>query len=82
MRPLRDPIQSLIYAAADRAVRHVFVDGEQVVADGRVTTMDYATASLELEEAQRRVEPMVRQLDWAHALAPRAFAAGVHGGTT
>ena len=41
MRPLRDPIRSLIYAAADRAVRHVFVDGAQVVADGRVTTMDY-----------------------------------------
>jgi 5-methylthioadenosine/S-adenosylhomocysteine deaminase len=66
MRPLRDPIQSLIYAAADRAVRHVFVDGAQVVTDGRVTTMDYAAASYELEETQRRVEPMVRQLDWAH----------------
>jgi hypothetical protein len=44
----------------------VFVDGAQVVTDGRVTTMDYATASLELEETQRRAEPMVRQLDWAH----------------
>ena len=66
MRPLRDPIQSLIYAAADRAVRHVFVAGAQVVADGRVTTMDLEAASLALEEAQRRVEPMVRQLDWAH----------------
>ena len=66
MRPLRDPIQSLIYAAADRAVRHVFVAGAQVVAGGRVTTMDFETASRELEEAQRRVEPMVRQLDWAH----------------
>ena len=41
-------------------MRHVFVAGEQVVADGRVTTMDLATASAELEEAQRRVEPMVR----------------------
>ena len=66
MRPVRDPIQSLIYAAADRAVRNVFVAGEQVVADGSVTTMDYETAGAELEEAQRRVEPMVRQLDWAH----------------
>jgi hypothetical protein len=47
-------------------VRHVFVAGEQVVADGRVTTMDLATASAELEETQRRIEPMVRQLDWAH----------------
>jgi 5-methylthioadenosine/S-adenosylhomocysteine deaminase len=77
MRPLRDPIQSLIYAAADRAVRHVFVGGAQVVVDGRVTTMDYASAARELEETQRRVEPMVRELDWAHRsheeLSPLVF---------
>ena len=36
MRPCRDPLQSLIYSAADRAVRHVFVDGRQVVREGRV----------------------------------------------
>jgi cytosine/adenosine deaminase-related metal-dependent hydrolase len=80
MRPLRDPIQSLVYAAADRAVRNVFVAGEQVVKDGRVTTMDYETASLELEETQRRVEPMVRQLDWAHRphdeLSPLVYRRG------
>jgi len=65
MRPVRDPIRSLVYASAERAVRHVFVGGAQVVKDGRVTTMDLATAAAELEEAQRRVEAGVRQLDWA-----------------
>jgi cytosine/adenosine deaminase-related metal-dependent hydrolase len=66
MRPVRDPIRSLVYAAADRAVRHVFVDGRQVVADGRVTTLDHAAATEELEAAQRRAEPKVASLDWAH----------------
>src|SRR5438477_5617585 len=31
MQPDRDPLKSLIYHAADRAVREVFVDGRQVV---------------------------------------------------
>jgi 5-methylthioadenosine/S-adenosylhomocysteine deaminase len=65
MRPLRDPLRSLIYVAADRAMRHVFVGGEQVVKDARVTTMDLAAAAAELHEAQQRLLPQVRQLDWA-----------------
>ena len=64
MRPVRDPLRSLIYVAADRAVQHVFVDGKQVVKDGTVTTMDYVTAAAELDEAQQRGLPQVRQLDW------------------
>jgi 5-methylthioadenosine/S-adenosylhomocysteine deaminase len=40
MRPVRDPLRSFIYHAADRAVRDVFVDGQQVVADRRVLTMN------------------------------------------
>lgn len=64
MQPLRDPLRSLIYVAADRAVRHVFVDGRQVVNDGAVTTIDYASAAAELHEAQQRGLPQVRQLDW------------------
>lgn len=65
MRPLRDPVRSLIYAAADRAVRDVFVDGIQVVDAGRVTTMDHAKAAADLEAAQRRAEPKVAEYDWA-----------------
>lgn len=65
MRPLRDPVRSLIYAAAERAVTTVIVDGRTVVEDGKVLTMDYAAAAAELEEAQRRAEPAVKGLDWA-----------------
>ncbi|PZU92244.1 MAG: N-ethylammeline chlorohydrolase [Chelatococcus sp.] len=65
MRPLRDPIRSLIYAAAERAVTTVIVDGVTVVENGKVLTMDYSAAAAELEEAQRRAEPKVKSLDWA-----------------
>jgi 5-methylthioadenosine/S-adenosylhomocysteine deaminase len=65
MRPVRDPVRSLIYAAADRAVRTVIVDGRTVVEDGRVLTMDHAKACAELEAAQRRAEGQVKALDWA-----------------
>ena len=65
MRPLRDPIRSLVYAAADRAVRTVIVDGETVVENGRVLTLDLEAASVALEEAQRRAEAGVAAQDWA-----------------
>ena len=65
MMPLREPLRSLIYVAADRAVRDVFVDGRQVVADGRVLSMDYAAASRVLEAAQKRSLARTAELDWA-----------------
>ncbi len=65
MRPTRDPLKSLVNAAADRAVAHVFVQGRQVVANGKVLTMDYRAASEGLEEAQRRALAKASSLDWA-----------------
>ncbi len=65
MMPLREPLRSLIYVAGDRPVREVFVDGEQVVADGKVTTIDYQAASEALQEAQARSLKKVANLDWA-----------------
>src|SRR5579864_3123816 len=40
MIPARDPLRSLVYTAADRAVRDVFVDGRKVVEKGRVLNLD------------------------------------------
>ena len=78
MRPMRDPVRSLIYAAGDRALRHVYVDGQPVVRDGRVLTMDYAGAAARLQEAQARVAARVPERDWAHRsaeqIAPPSFA--------
>lgn len=77
MRPCRDPVQSLIYSAGDRAVRQVFVDGREIVRDGRVLTMDYAASAAALEEAQARALSQIRQLDWAgrspDEIAPPTF---------
>ncbi|GAB5374661.1 MAG: amidohydrolase family protein [Acuticoccus sp.] len=55
MVPARDPLRSLIYTAAERAVRDVFVDGIQVVRDRRVLTLDRADAAARLAEGQQRM---------------------------
>ena len=65
MMPMREPIRSLLYVAADRAVRDVYVDGERVVADGRAINLDYQAASEALEEAQKRSMREVPKRDWA-----------------
>jgi 5-methylthioadenosine/S-adenosylhomocysteine deaminase len=80
MRPTHDPVRSLIYAAGDRAIRTVFVDGEKVVDDGRVLTMDYPAAAAAMHEAQVRVRANVPRLDWdrrsAEAISPLTFPPG------
>ena len=65
MQPLYDPVRSLVYAASERAIRHVFVGGQQVVRDGRALAFDYADASARLEMAQRRAIEKVLGSDWA-----------------
>ena len=63
MMPVYDPIRSLIYTAADRAVRDVWVDGRQVVGDGEVLTLDMMTIASHLQEAQMRALEKVPQRD-------------------
>jgi cytosine/adenosine deaminase-related metal-dependent hydrolase len=55
MIPARDPLRSFVYHAADRAVRDVFVDGQQVVSEGKVRTLDQAAAGERLIRAQQRM---------------------------
>jgi cytosine/adenosine deaminase-related metal-dependent hydrolase len=69
MQPARDPLRGFVYHAADRAVRDVFVDGRQIVADGRVTTLDPAAAGGRLRGAQERMEAMAPQRDYRHRSA-------------
>jgi cytosine/adenosine deaminase-related metal-dependent hydrolase len=77
MMPLREPLRSLIFVAADRAVRDVYVDGECVVAEGRPLNIDLEAASEALEAAQRRSMEQVPGRDWAgrsaEELAPRVL---------
>jgi len=62
--PARDPLRSLIYTAADRAVQAVYVDGTKVVENRRVLTLDHASALEAVVEAQARMEADVPKHDW------------------
>lgn len=62
MMPVRDPLRSLVFHAADRAVKDVFIAGKKVVADGKVLTIDRADAAARLTQAQARM--MARTPGW------------------
>ena len=64
MRPVRDPLRSFVYHAADRAVRDVFVDGSQVVADRRLLTLDQNHAADRLASAQLRMLEAASRRDY------------------
>ena len=55
MTPPRDPLRALVFHAADRAVRRVYVDGRRVFADGRPIFLDVTEAAGLLAEAQARM---------------------------
>jgi 5-methylthioadenosine/S-adenosylhomocysteine deaminase len=55
MQPVRDPLRSLVYHAADRAVRTVLVDGMVAYDDGKAVGLDVTSAAATLAEAQARM---------------------------
>ncbi|MEX0807376.1 MAG: amidohydrolase family protein [Dongiaceae bacterium] len=69
MRPVRDPLRSLVYSGVASAVRDVFVNGEQMVADRKVLTMDQDEVLDRLEAGQRRALARVPTMDWAKRTA-------------
>jgi len=74
MMSVREPLRSLIYVAADRAIRDVYVDEECVLRNGTPLNIDLQAASSDLEASQKRSLEQVSGLDWAgrdaDALAP------------
>jgi cytosine/adenosine deaminase-related metal-dependent hydrolase len=65
MQPARDPLRSLVFTAADRAVRTVFVHGEKVMDQGRVLTLDHQAALVGVAEGQQRMLRDAPNRDWA-----------------
>jgi cytosine/adenosine deaminase-related metal-dependent hydrolase len=53
--PMRDPVAHVVFNAQGADVRHVFVDGRQVVQDRRVLTTDLPAAMARLQAAAARV---------------------------
>jgi 5-methylthioadenosine/S-adenosylhomocysteine deaminase len=64
MMPARDPLRSLVFHAADRAVRDVYVGGDKIVEHGRVLTLDHVDAAGRLGEAQVRMLKAVPKRDY------------------
>lgn len=62
MRPVYDPLRSLLHCAAERAVERVYVDGQLTVDQGKPTQLDYVGAVKEMQALQ----------DWA------CSRAGIH----
>ncbi len=64
MRPVRDPLKNLISVASDRAIRDVYVDGEEVVRNGEVLNIDLDASLTALAEAQAAMMAAVPKKDW------------------
>ena len=64
MRPIRDPLRSLVFSAAERAVKDVYVDGTKVVDNGRATNIDVDDALDRLQAAQERMIAGVPENDF------------------
>ncbi len=62
MEPAGDPAAMIVHGAADRDVRHVFVDGRMVVHDGELATADGADIRRAARAAAASLE---RRLGWA-----------------
>lgn len=77
MMPAHDPLKCLVFTAAERPIRDVFVDGIQRVADGAVLTIDQQAAGRRIADTQKRVIPRVPERDYARRtaddVAPPAF---------
>lgn len=80
MVPARDPLRSFLYHAADRAVEGVFIDGREVVKDGRVLTLDQRAAGSRLALAQARMIEAAPRRDYrgrsAEEIAPLSLPVG------
>ena len=51
MHPLNDPLRSLVLKAGDHAIRDVYIDGQKVVGDGKVLTLDRKSIASKLTDA-------------------------------
>ena len=66
MMPARDPLRSLVFHAADRAVKDVYIAGRKIVADGKVTTLDHHDAGERLTELQEKMMKLTPGRDYRH----------------
>ncbi len=77
MQPLYDPLRSLIFTAADRAVRDVFIGGSARVLGGQVLAYDMAEVAREVNATQVSLLPGASERHWGKRpldeIAPRTL---------
>jgi len=77
MLPARDPVACLLHNAADRAIRDVYIDGEQTMRNGEILTLDRQGAAERIVEGQARMEAAVQATDFlgrtSQEIAPLAY---------
>lgn len=56
-QPLYDPASQLVYTDSSRYLRHVWVGGRQLVADGELTSIDRAQLLQQARDWQQRIRP-------------------------
>jgi hypothetical protein len=84
-RPFNSAARQLVYAETGRGLRHVWVGGERIVANGRSTRVDESAVMRQIEAIMPRVrrdlDALARQADLVEpamrALQARAFATDV-----
>lgn len=80
MMPARDPLRSLIFHAADRAVSDVWIDGRKVLSGGEVLNLDAAAAGRTLSTEQATMMESTPRRDYRRRttdeLAPLSLRIG------
>lgn len=77
MTPLRDPVRNIVYNAEAEDIRHVMIDGELVMRDHRLITIDEDSVVAGLQEAGERMWARLPEGDWNNRtvdeLSPNAY---------
>lgn len=61
LTPLNDPVRQLVYAETGADVDMVFVDGEPVLMDGKLTRVDEAALLREIAEVHAELAPLLAE---------------------
>jgi len=79
MSPMRDPVKNLVYYAEMEDLQTVIIDGETVLENGQVRTVNQQDVVRRLQAAGERVWPKMAENDWAgrnvDQLSPLTFPA-------
>lgn len=77
MLPARDPVRCLLHNAADRAIRDVYIDGQQTMRNGEILTLDRQGAAERIVEGQAHMEAAVQATDFlgrtSQEIAPLSY---------